>query len=242
MVKHLRKLHFQPKLVPTLISFFVLCFFIALGCWQVHRYHVKQNLLKQYQKAIHAEPLILSEINKFSNLRFRQLRVSGHYLNNKTMLLQNRIYQKRIGFDVLTPLIIAGNNKALLINRGWVPASRGLQAPHINPVNEKQTLTGYIKPIDTSHFTLGKNILNTQKWPLKMQKVDIKALSELTGLQFYPFVLRLAADQANGFGRHWQPINLKIQHHLGYAAQWFLMALVFLIGYFFISCHRTDKE
>ena len=110
-------LKFKPKLWPTLICVFTLSLLINLGFWQLHRYHYKQDLLQQFQHAVHGKPLTLAQTKTLADLRFQHLRIRGHYLNSKTMLLQNRFNQSRVGFEVLTPLKIECTDSRRAQNR-----------------------------------------------------------------------------------------------------------------------------
>ncbi|MCH9769504.1 MAG: SURF1 family protein, partial [Gammaproteobacteria bacterium] len=119
---------------------------------------------------------------------------------------------------------------------GWiarVPKQSGL--PKIGVVKGPQQLTGYIKLADRHHFILGNNILNSGHWPLLIQRIDIKALRQVLNVAIYPFVMRLDKTAKHGFIRQWQPINVLPQRHLGYAVQWFGLALVLLLTFIFFS-------
>ncbi len=237
-----RDYRFQPKFWPTSLVTVMLILLILLGFWQLHRYQFKNQLLTRYQQALHSEALPLAKLDSRNDIRFQHVRVSGRYLNARSMLVQNRFYQDRLGFDVVTPLAVNGSDKILLVNRGWVPAHRNHQLPDIQPVKAVQSLTGHVQTVDSYVFTLGKNILDPTQRPLQIQKIDIPELTSLTGLHFYPFVLRLDADQPHGFVREWKPISVMPQRHLGYAVQWFALALTLLIAYFFFSCNLRERE
>ncbi len=165
--------------------------------------------------------------------------MDGYYRNDLTFFIQNKQYKNRIGFEVLTPLQIPGEKKLLLVNRGWVKAEKGVPLPKIANITGKQLIQGYIKLLDEYRFMLGKNILYPERRPLIMQEVDIKEISQLTGLTFYPFILRLDPDQANGFVRDWIITTSLPQRHLAYAIQWFAMAAALLIAYLFFCCERV---
>ena len=217
--------------------------FIILGIWQIHRYEYKKALLAHYTLEMHSPPVSLQASSQTKDLQFKQIKVTGAYLNSMTAFLQNRYSHEHVGFDVLTPLRIAGNSKLLLVNRGWVPFLRDLKLPSIKPVNGNQTIIGYVKNLNEYVFMLGKNIVEPNKRPLVMQKVDINQLEKLTHKNYYPFVLRLNANQAHGFVRDWKPINVLPARHMGYVIQWFLMALVLLIAYFiFCSTPLSDED
>ncbi len=249
MTKSLRFQFRQVSYVFTFrVGFFALCaaFFIlccALGVWQLHRYHFKQDLLATYQKQLNALPQpFLQVVNSKNNLQFRSVVVEGAYLNALTVLLQNRFHADQVGFEVITPLQIQGEKKLLLVNRGWVPKLSNQAAPVIENVHGVQHIKGYIKLVDEHQFILGKNMLNANISPRMMQKIDIDELSRVTQQPFYPFILRLDASSANGFVRDWVINVMPPERHMAYAVQWFFMALVLLLAYLGFCCHKVNEH
>lgn len=202
---------------------FILC--IALGQWQLHRYAYKKTLLATYQKRLHEKPQDFQIIVSQQDLQFQPVKIAGEYVNSLTMLIQNRFYHDEPGFEVLTPLKISGDKKLLLVDRGWI------KNPDILPVLKKQEITGHIKLLDEYQFILGDNLLQPDKKPYVLQRVDINEISQITHQAFYPFILRLDANQENGFVRDWTIVTVMPARHMAYAIQWFALALVLLIAY-----------
>jgi len=100
-------------------------------------------------------------------------------------------------------------------------------------------VTGYIKFPDSYAFILGNEILNPGHFPLQIQKIDMPAIERATRLSLYPFFVRLAPTDVNGFYREWPITTIMPARHLAYAVQWFGMAFVLLIAYgFFIRNSR----
>ncbi|VVM19400.1 Cytochrome oxidase biogenesis protein Surf1, facilitates heme A insertion [uncultured Gammaproteobacteria bacterium] len=59
-----------------------------------------------------------------------------------------------------------------------------------------------------------------------IQSLNIGRLSHLLGDQLVPMLAQLDIKSNNGFYRQWRPFYGSVDKHLGYALQWFLMALV----------------
>lgn len=222
------------------IGFFILCSFFTtlfcfLGVWQLHRYHFKKELLASYQERIHAAPKPFSEATQQA---FQNVSVNGRYLNQFTVLMQNQFYQDRLGFEVLTPLKIPGQNKLLLVDRGWVAAVQNQMPPPIENAQGEQHIKGYIKLLNEYQFILGDNLLNPKASPLVVQKIDVSELSRVTGQSYWPFILRLDASQLHGFTRDWTVSAVLPERHMGYAVQWFALAVMMLIAF---SCFCFEK-
>jgi surfeit locus 1 family protein len=152
--------------------------------------------------------------------------------------LQNRPYKERMGFEVITPLKIGDDKLLLLVDRGWVAGDQ--TPPAVKAVVDEQQISGEIKLLNEHQFILGKNILNASDSPLLMQKMDVKELENVTHLAFYPYLLRLSANEPNGFIRDWIITAVQPERHLGYAVQWFAMALTLLIACFCFCCKKLE--
>jgi surfeit locus 1 family protein len=225
---------FKIKLGFSLLCLFLFILCCVLGVWQLHRYALKKNLLLEQKLHLSAKPLALVNAQ---HIQFERIKVSGHYVNELTMLVQNRFYHDAPGFEVLTPLRMPHDKKLLLIDRGWVAK---LNMPKIAVVQEQQNIVGYIKLLNEYQFILGDNILQPNKTPLVLQRIDIKEISQATQQSFYPFILRMDADQAHGFVRDWIITTVTPERHMAYAVQWFFLALVLLIAHFCFCCERQD--
>jgi len=239
----------QPYRLTFRLGFFLWCLFFVvvfclLGVWQSHRYQYKKNLLATYTHRLSGAPVPLLQLkDPIATLQFQHVMVKGEYVNDLTMLIQNQFHQEQLGFNVITPLKIPGEKKLLLVDRGWVPAVQHNIAPKISPTRGTQQVSGYIKLINEYQFILGQNILNPTIVPLVIQKVDVNELSQLTHQTYYPFVIRLDDKTANGFIRDWSMTTaITPERHLGYAIQWFLMAIVLAIAYICFCCEREEKN
>jgi surfeit locus 1 family protein len=228
-------LKFNPGFI--LVCAVVFALFCYLGEWQIHRYHFKQDLLRAYQQNKLKAPLPFSQIKDEKNISpFQRVAVDGHYINELTVLLQNRPYKDQIGFEVITPLKIGDEKFLLLVDRGWVAGNP--VAPAVKAVKDEQQISGEIKLLNERQFILGKNILNPAATPLVMQKMDVKELENVTHQEYYPYLLRLSADRPNGFIRDWVVTVGLPERHLGYAVQWFVMGLALLIACFCFCCEK----
>src|SRR4051812_4363649 len=127
----LRSYMFKPKLGMSVFCVFFIGLFCLLSIWQHQRYFYKKSLLSVYQERLAATPQPFIDVIKKPDFLFKKIYVTGHYLNNLTILMPNQFYHDHLGFEVLTPLQIPGNNKLLLIDRGWVEKSNYSSLPYI---------------------------------------------------------------------------------------------------------------
>jgi surfeit locus 1 family protein len=229
--RHYYLAKFRPGFFALCLLFF--CLMCYLGVWQLHRYHFKQTLLTDYQQRASNAPAPFTALALTADLQFQHVKVQGELLDSLTMLVENRVHDGHMGFEVVTPLQIKGQDKLLLVDRGWVaepPRFTGAQSAEI---------TGVIKFLNEYQFILGKNILQPDVTPLRMQKIDTQEISKSLQKEVYPFVLRLDANAQHGFLREWTMGGMTPERHMGYAVQWFIMAAVLLCAYFCFCIERV---
>jgi len=222
------KFQFKPSLLPTIATFIILPILISLGFWQLDRADQKRVLQADYDQRIEAPPLTISDIKDQSIevLRFHSLKVTGHFDNQHTLLLDNQYKDQQLGYRVLTPMILKNNNKGILINRDFVPRGHDRKKiPIIHPVEGETTIVGNII------FPSSKQLMLSDHWQEdnRIQTIDIKRIEATTNLKLYPFVLQLEATP---------PINMPPSKHLGYAVQWFALAATLVVIYISLNVRR----
>jgi surfeit locus 1 family protein len=112
-----------------------------------------------------------------------------------------------------------------LVNRGFVPW-HGKRGELVDIKIDSQPIT-----IDVSLIKPKQRIELKQKefsttFPILIQSLDLDQLSQLSSYQIIPMLAQLDIKASDGFFRQWKPFYGSVDKHLGYALQWFLMALV----------------
>ena len=209
---------------------------LSLGIWQLQRAEEKQQLI---DKQLQGKTEQLSEINDVSlsgigdDWSYRMLRVSGHYSLNGYLLLDNRTRDGVVGYEVIN-LFQTDDGKLLLVNRGWVKAPPYRDELPIVTSGLVETLVsvtikGSIYFHSSRVFTLSEERV-PQGWPKRIQKLDINALSNELGEEIYPFTVRLSDDnQPGALQTGWKISQMSPDKHVGYAVQWFSLALVLVV-------------
>lgn len=237
---HLNGFVFTPHLLPTLLTLLLLPCLISLGIWQLHRADYKKTLLADYQMRGHAAILSAEDLSKTpEQLQYYRVELSGHFDNQHSILLDNKMHAKQVGYQVLTPLIVDGSSKIILINRGWIPRRMDRQLPEISAVNGKQTLISTVW-IPQKGFLLQAEQAANLHWPYLAQTIDLNYFSQLLERPLYPFVLLLAPDMPNGFVREWNLVTVSPQKNYGYAFQWFALAAALLVIFIVVNVRRVN--
>lgn len=208
------------------VFFFVL--FINLGIWQIHRAAWKVQLLKQQAERQAEPPRPLSSVpDDPAKANHVPVRLEGNYDRSRVFLLDNRVLQGRVGFEVLMPFDDKSSNRMVLVNRGFVPMGRTRQdMPVIPPLAaDDHSVLGsvYIAATDgrppvaeTSNLGPGVTIV---------EEASPALAARLMNKSFYPHVVRLLKSDPNALPRYWPVTMMMPSRHRAYAVQWFLMAV-----------------
>ena len=106
----------------TLLLVFI---FSNLGLWQYHRAEQKRLLIQAYAERPRQQAIAFSTLfNEKADGRFYAIRLKGHFDNQHQLFLDNKTMDGQIGYEVYTPFLVEGTQKAILIDRGWLPADR----------------------------------------------------------------------------------------------------------------------
>jgi len=231
---------------PTVAYLCLLPLLLALGIWQLGRSDEKRHFLQQQEQgAASAEIIQLSADteNDVERLRYKKAIATGHYDQAHQFLIDNQISAGKVGYLVLTPFVLQGEAKAILVNRGWVPLNRDRSVlPDVSITNEQTVITGRINRFPSVGIKLAGAEIPTDSWPSVTQVVDTAVLAKKLAYPLFPFQLELDKDQQAGFKREWQTTAVMLpEQHTAYAIQWFALAITLTILFIGYSCKRNDN-
>lgn len=235
-------LEFRPGLWPSLTTIVVMILLLSLGFWQLDRAAQKRALLDAYGARPDDEPVLLNaDFVPNPDWRYRRALVEGQYLADKQFLLDNRVYQGRVGYQVLTPVRLRDGQHAVLVNRGWVPQGATRADLPALPVDQHGAVRvkGLIDLPAADVFVLGEGEDRDPGWPKVLQRVRTELHAQQLGLQLLPLVLLLEADEPDGFVRDWKPVVVGPERHVGYAVQWFSLGAALFIIYIGVNLKRS---
>ncbi|MGR9013046.1 MAG: SURF1 family protein [Gammaproteobacteria bacterium] len=234
------------KIIPTLVYLCLLPALLALGLWQLDRSEQKRTLLDLQKQAVVTDTLHLSELieNNPEKLRYRQVEVTGRYDAAHQFLIDNQISGGKAGYFVLTPLIITGESKAVLVNRGWVPLNPDRSILPDLQINQVQaTITGRINDFPSVGIKLAGAEIPTASWPSVVQVIDSNILAKKLGYSLFQFQVELAKELPDGFKREWHTTTIMSpEKHMAYAIQWFALALTLTILFIWYSFKQNDAK
>ncbi|HIL03424.1 MAG TPA: SURF1 family protein, partial [Candidatus Thioglobus autotrophicus] len=199
---------------------------LSLGFWQLDRADEKRAIESAIVVA-QSNPAQLVEANEILDKEHYRVLLNGYFDTNKQFIYDNQIVKGNAGYYVLTPFVL-NVKTAILVNRGFVPwyGKRG-ELVDIEIDSQPRTIeVGLIRP--KQRIELKQQAVSTT-FPILIQSLDLDQLSQLSSYQIIPMLAQLDVNASDGFFRQWKPFYGSVDKHLGYALQWFLMALVLSI-------------
>lgn len=236
-----------PRWYSWLLLAAGLALFLSAGRWQLHRAQEKTELLATYARNVNAPPrpfvaLAAAALDPGDTPR---VNVSGHYLADRSYLLDEQPYRGRIGVHAIGVFAPDGDTRRLLVDRGWIEWNHAPgSTPNLPPLPEGQvSLTGLYAPLPRGGIALGGDALPAQStWPKLTLRLDAQAIARDLGTPVYPRGLELDADPASGFVREWSLSTMPPERHLGYAFQWFALAATALVVFLGLHWTRTTLK
>ena len=219
-----------PWLIFTLVIFAGL---IKLGVWQGSRALEKEQRLDrivslQQQNSL-SLPKVLALQKLYTEVNYTNdfpVKIDGQFLPNTVFLLDNQVNKNSLGYRVYQ--VAQSGEHAVLVNLGWIQGSINRQElPIVPPLVGQFKFEGHIRFIEKGIMLTEQNFTKN-KWPLRVQQIELEKFSTLIGLKLLPFVVYLDKNEALGFEKNWTPIVMPPEKHRAYAFQWFSLAVAWL--------------
>ena len=211
-------------LVAALISVAIAA---NLGAWQLRRAAQKIALQDALESRAKLSALTAPELARRSEQvepqHYRPVQLRGRWLQQRSVFLENRQMNGRVGFYLVTPLQLEGRPEVVLVQRGWVP--RDLRDRTLLPAIDTPTGTvdvdGHIAPSPARLYEFAPSTAG-----LIRQNLDLGEFARETGLALAPVSVLQAESASNagdGLLRQWPRPAVDVQKHYGYAFQWFAL-------------------
>lgn len=243
MLARLKNYRFDWKLSLLVLLFLPLC--VRLGFWQLAREEEKLLLQESWLARQMDLPVPLQTLDPAGDLQYRQVELEGRFDNAHVFLLDNRIHEGRVGFEVVQAFTLTDGLVAF-VNRGWLPQGPDRrQLPLPPPVEGEVRLRGSVYVPVGEALVLG-DIAPGEEWPKLMQTLEPAELAGLAALapdvSVFPYSVRLAEATPGVLQRNWRVISTTPEKHRGYAVQWFAMATALLLLYLYYSTRPAPKD
>jgi surfeit locus 1 family protein len=230
---------FAPTPLLTLLVLLAIAACVRLGVWQWQRGTLRQAQWTRFEQgaARLTEP---GERDLGQLPLYQRVRLQGSFDAAHQFLLDNRSWQGRPGYEVLTPLARAAA-PTLIVDRGWVPFTGSRRRlPVITLVAPAAvSLTGRLAELPAAGLALGRAAPAADApWPKVTSFPDLRQLQAVLGVPLAPRILLLDADAPYGYVRDWQAPGLSPLRHFSYAIQWWCFAALAVVFWVMSSRRR----
>ncbi len=225
----------RRMIIPALFGLVGTAMLVALGLWQLDRADQKAALIAELETRIFDAPVDLPQQLDPDQHRYLPVEVEGRFLSQHVFVLSA---QKAAGPGFhLVQAFETSEGRRILVERGYLPESAraGLSIPS----DDTTRLAGNLHwPRDinqhTPDYDAGRNLLFGR---------DVAEMASLLDTEEVHLVLR-AAQPSDPAITPVPVYDVTIPDpHLGYAVQWFLMAVAWVgMTVFFLWRIRTQRD
>jgi surfeit locus 1 family protein len=230
---------FAPRVFTTLLTIAMIVLLISLGRWQLRRADEKRVLFDSFAAGTEAARSI--ELTTSPLRRYQHVEASGRYDQDRQVLIDNMVDAERAGYFVITPFALAGGGW-VLVNRGWVPlgASRA-QRPAIAVAGDTRLVRGRADHMPSPGIQMGTKAALAPPYPVVASfpsHAEIAQLLRESSWTAATDLVLLDPGEPDGYVRHWSAPGFPPMRHIGYAVQWFALALTLAVIYIVTNLRR----
>lgn len=219
----------------TLVVIAGMLFLGRLGLWQLDRLEQRRAENARLEAQFYSEQIDLNGEavpEDPEGLVDRQAVVDGRFDYQNQIILLEQNDGGRPGVHLVTPLLIEGKERAILVDRGWISAGEVAQGD-LGRFDEaaERPVEGILQP--SQSLSGGRETIfeaGQQEW----YRIDIEAIQTQSDYGLLPVYLLQAPTEENPTNlpvREPVELDLSEGNHLSYAIQWFLFALILGVGY-----------
>lgn len=213
----------------TLFTLLALPLLLTLGTWQLDRAADKRLVETAYIEQQSLPPGVLTGQDLSTLPDHRRVQLHGRFEGDHTWLLDNKQRRGRVGYEVVSAFRL-NDNSVVLVNRGWLQGTPQREVlPDIPAVTGEQTLFGELMTASTHPLLDGTS--EREGWPKVIMAIEPAAMAVHLGEPLSERYVRLDEGSSGALVTGWQPVNVSSAKHLGYALQWFGMAVALVIWF-----------
>ncbi|NHZ35213.1 SURF1 family protein [Massilia rubra] len=239
------RIGFRFRAIPFVATVLLVALGIVLGRWQDGRAAQKIALQQQMTARAGAAPQVVgAALLAAADVELRPVTVTGTFVREWPLFLNNRPQEGKAGFYLLMPLRIDGSNTHVLVARGWLPRYTGQfdRLPEFDTPAGTVTITGMARAGMGHVMQLGTAAPVAPKAILQNLAPD--EFAQASGLTVQPFFIEQSGPAPAGdkLVRNWPAPSLNVEKHQGYAFQWYALAVMALLFFVITGFRRGTKQ
>lgn len=213
-----------------------------LGFWQLDRAAQKNALQAGIEQRRALPPLqteaLARDPGQVGGQLHRSITLHGRWLDDRTIYLDNRQMDGRVGFFVVTPLQL-DDGSAVVVERGWIARDFDVRT-RLAPIAAEPGRVSVEGRIATGPARLFE-FDSSASGPIR-QNLDLDAFARETGLKLRPLSIVQTGPSPSALQRNWPLPAAGSQKNIGYAFQWFALCALIVFLYVWFQLIRPRRR
>ncbi|RZA35906.1 MAG: SURF1 family protein [Lysobacteraceae bacterium] len=227
------------------LALLFIALFSSLGYWQLDRARQKEAMLADADRVLadRVPVALASAADPARASRYEWAAGEGRFLPTPAILLDNQNLQGRPGLRVYRAFQPADTTAPLLVELGWLPVPGDRRLPRLEPVALSQ-VSGLLAPPPASGIATAVATPQADGSLLATRLDHALIAGALRQPLLATRVLRLDPTLKFGYARDLDilPNTLPPERHLGYAVQWFGLAVAVFVAAFVLSWRSRRRR
>lgn len=211
--------------------FAIVCCF--LGVWQLNRRAEAWQEIDRIDRNYSSDAVpvgeVLDNLEAFDDSqKWTPVIATGVYLRDEEILVRNRPFNGRPGFEVLTPLLMENGN-VFIVDRGWVPPGDAQDVPDYIPEAPSGTVSVEARLKAAEPSIPGRSAPEGQ-----VATVELSLVAEMLDRPTHTGAYGLLVSEEPSLGERPAAAIKPARDegpHLSYALQWFVFAIFGFLGF-----------
>ena len=231
----------RARILFVVLMFMVAAVCVRLGMWQRSRLLDRRAANAAATSARQMPPVDLAHATDAA-LADRRVTAQGTFDQSRDMLLRGQVLSGSPGVVVVTPLLGARGDSAILVVRGFIPSPDGISVPQLDSLGETggQSVSGIARTIPDGS-SRAQPLLHDGHMTWK--ELELGPLRQQLPYPLLGVVLFATpgADQP-AWPRRLEPPPLDDGPHKSYMLQWFGFATIAVVTALLVTMRRQAAE
>jgi cytochrome oxidase assembly protein ShyY1 len=208
---------------------------VGLGLWQLDRYHERSAINNRIDASAAGQATPVTSVLPTggqpppASAAWTRVTATGRYDVHNQVLVRGRTVNDQVGFEILTPLLLA-DGSAVLVDRGWVPPANAgaLAMPDVPPAP-----TGQVTVAGRLHLTESRpSPVDRREGWIETRRVSVPRIAGELPYRVYGAYVLLDTQQPAA-DKRLVPVSVEHENawmNAGYVVQWWMFAGLTLFG------------
>lgn len=234
-------------LFATLVVFIIALGMIGLGLRQLALHRERQAYIQAVVAEVNDTPFYLTgaaEDDAYQERVYHLVEADGHFDFDHQVLIKGKFYQDTLGYHVMTPFLLQDSDRAVLVDRGWIPPE-GIQTPEdVRPFDEPEIthIVARIAPTATHADSRSEPQTSSFFWYWE----DVQGIAAQLPYPTLPYYVAMIPPEEGQQSAppYRDPPKFKLDPgpHYGNAVGWFVLTLLLFPLYAWLVVRADQAE